>query len=114
VHLLFVGEHGECFPKFGMQLVRCVAHDGQATALSGAIAAERGHDDVATWLERTQDLLDVGLTVLLRCQEVEHGAVMPEVDAVGCKDRAGDVRLNLFDASPSRAQAVLTFCQRGS
>ena len=53
MHLLFVGEHGECFPKFGMQLVGCVAHDGQATALSGAIAAERGHDDVATWLERT-------------------------------------------------------------
>lgn len=114
MHLLFVGQQGEDLSELGVQFVWCVTHDWQATALCRPLAAKRGHDDVATRLVRTQDLLDICLTVCLRRQKVEHGAIVPEVDAVGGEGRTGDVSLHPGHAIRSGSQAVPTFCQGGS
>lgn len=92
---LFVAQQGEGRTKLGVEFVRTVAHDWQAAALGWPIFCEGGDYHMPTGLDRTKNGLNVGMTILLRCEEVEYRAVMPDIVGVDGQRCVDDVCLDL-------------------
>ena len=74
-----------------MQRVRVVADNVEAAALRGPLRAERCDDHVPAGLHGTLDLTDIGGALRCAGQEMEHGAIMPNVIALRGQNHVGDV-----------------------
>ena len=69
--------------EFGGERLGAVAHGGQAAAFLRAFGAEGGKDGASGWTERCGEVGDVGLALGGFGQEMENGAVMPEIEGCG-------------------------------
>src|SRR5690606_8858338 len=76
-----------------MQRIRVVAYDRQTAALQRAVLGERRHDDMTARLDRAKYGIDVRPTRFRVGQEVENGAVMPDVVGVRRQRNLRDVAM---------------------
>ena len=80
--------------KLGMQFIRAITHDRQAAALVWPVFGKGGDDDVTAGLDRTKHGLYISGTIFRRGQEMEHGAIVPDIESPGGQIRLGDIRLD--------------------
>ncbi len=79
VRFLFMRHQDKGGTKFGVQAIGCVAHDGQTTALQRAVFGKRGDNDVAPGLDRSQNTVNIGLTIFLAGQKVKHCPIVSNI-----------------------------------
>ena len=68
--------------KLGMQFIRAITYDRQAAALVWPVFGKGGDDDVTAGLDCTKHGLHISGTILRRGQEMEHRAVMPNIESI--------------------------------
>ena len=69
----------EAVTERGREVICRVTADGKARADLRPVGGERRDDHPATWSDRACQRLDVPLSIRLADEEVEDGAVVPEV-----------------------------------
>ena len=76
-------DRGRVVAEFVGQRFRGIADDRQPAASSRSVRGERRHDDVATRLHGAGQMPQVRLAIDGIGQEMEHGAIVPDVYRVG-------------------------------
>ena len=79
MHLGQAADLPELVAELRMQLVGVVADDLEIAAPLWTLRTESGDEDVAPGFDRTSNRRHVPPALSLVAQEVEHGAVVPEV-----------------------------------
>ena len=102
----------EPIAELAMQGRRTVPHRFQAAAPPWSVSGEGGDDDVSAWLHGMAHGTDVPLAILSTGQEVEHGAVVPDIVGVAWQTDRSDVRLQPGDLGGAGAEAFLRRSQR--
>ena len=74
-------DEGELRAEFGGERLGAVAADGEAAAALGAVQREGGEDDGCSGVERVFEGGEVGAAGRRVGEEVEDGAVVPEIVA---------------------------------
>jgi hypothetical protein len=99
-------EQSEWRAELSVQRVSAVSHHWQAAAVFRAIFRKGGDDDVATGFDAVQNGANVSLSFCCRRQKVEHGAVMPDIEAVPWQVNACDIPDQPVHGTCTRSQPL--------
>lgn len=99
--------------KLLRQRLRRIPDDRQAAAAFRSVRGEGRDDDVAAWLHGRGQALEVRGTISRFGEEMEHGAIVPDVDGSG-RPRSSDVRLEPAGSRRVAADARLRAIERST
>lgn len=99
--------------EFVVKRVRIVANNIQPTALGRTFRAERCNDDVPARFDRMGDLSHVRYPIVRISEEVEDGAIMPQVELMTGESKCSYVPAEPVDPDRVRAKPCLGDFQCG-
>ena len=103
----------EALSELTVQGFGVISHDVEAATLCGTFGPERTHNNMSAGPYRPTGELDVSLSLLLRSEEVEHSAVMPDVEGAGGQVRLSDIGAEPINLFCSFSQSCPRYVERG-
>ena len=99
--------------KLCAQILRAVSHNLQSTAFQRAIFSESRKNQMAAWLDRVRNSLDICGAIMFFGQKMKCRAIMPEVKGMIREFDFGHVAVNPLHAAGGTSELFLRGSDRG-